>query len=58
MLGVILVIVASKRRSTSIQQTERYWLVIGIAALSVLVNLGMALVVGVDSYAVLQRRKE
>jgi MFS superfamily sulfate permease-like transporter len=56
MLGVILVVIASQLAYTSLQQASEYWLVIGIAVLGVLINLGLALVFGVLVYAVLRWR--
>jgi hypothetical protein len=57
LLGVILVILALQRGYTTLRQAEAYWLLIGIAALGVLVDLGVALVLGVGADAVLRRRR-
>ena len=55
MLGVILVIIAAQLGYTSLERADEYWLVIGIALLGVLVNLGIALLVGVLAYVIVGR---
>jgi MFS superfamily sulfate permease-like transporter len=56
MLGVILLVIAFQLGSTSLREASEYWLVIGIAILGVLINLGLALIVGVVAYVISRRR--
>lgn len=56
MLGIILVLVAAQLGVTSVRRSREYWLVIPIGLIGLLVNLGVALLVGVLAYVVLQRR--
>lgn len=49
-LGVILVIIAAQLGWTSVQKTDEYLLVLGVGALGILVNLGIAFVVGIVAY--------
>lgn len=56
MLGVILIVIASQLGYTSLRRASEYRLVIGIAVLGVLVNLGIALLVGIVIYAVLDQQ--
>jgi MFS superfamily sulfate permease-like transporter len=56
MLGVILVVIALRLAYTSIRQAEEYWVVIGIAVLGILVNLGIALIVGIVAYVLIRRQ--
>lgn len=55
-LGVILVLVAGQLGLTSLRQASEYWLVIPIGVLGVLLNLGLALGIGILAY-VLHRRQ-
>lgn len=57
MLGVILVLIGLQLGRTSIQQTQAYPLVLGIGVLGVVVNLGVAFVIGIFVYLFLQRRE-
>lgn len=57
MLGVILLVIAFQLGYTSIRRADQGWLVMGIAILGVLVNLGIALVIGVIAYQVLNHRE-
>lgn len=56
MLGMILVVIATQLGYTSLRQASEYWLVIGIAVFGVIVNLGIALIVGIVAYLVLHHR--
>lgn len=56
MLGVILVLVAAQLGYTSLRRASDYWLVISIGLIGLLVNLGVALVLGVLVFVVLRRR--
>lgn len=56
MLGVILLVIAYQLGSTSLRKASEYWLVIGIAILGVLINLGLALIVGVVAYVISRHR--
>ncbi|KTG28677.1 putative sulfate/molybdate transporter [Haloferax profundi] len=47
MLGVVLTVIALQLGRTSIRKTDEYVLVVGIGILGVVVNLGVAFVVGV-----------
>ncbi len=55
-LGVVLVLIALQLGRTSIRQTDNSLLVIGIGAVGVLINLGVAFVSGFFVYYALQRR--
>lgn len=55
MLGVILALVAVQLAKTSLHRTHAYPLVIGIGLLGVLVNLGVAFVVGLAAHRYLER---
>ncbi len=55
-LGVILIVIAFQLGYTSLRRASEYWLVIGIAVLGVLVNLGIALILGVVTYILLRHR--
>lgn len=57
MLGIVLVLVALQLGHTSLRRTDRYPLVIAIGAIGLLVNLGVAFVVGVLAYLLLQRQR-
>lgn len=57
MLGVILVLIGLQLARTSIQRTRTYPLVIGIGVLGVIVNLGVAFVVGIVVYLFFERRE-
>lgn len=57
MLGIILVLVALQLAQTSIHQTQSYPLVVGIGVLGVIANLGVAFVVGIGLYLVLEHRE-
>lgn len=56
MLGVILVLIAGQLGYTSLKRATDYWLVILIGLIGVLVNLGLALIVGVVAFVILSRR--
>lgn len=56
MLGVILVLIALQLARTSLQQTQAYPLVISIGLLGVIVNLGVAFIVGIAVWLYLERR--
>ncbi len=55
-LGVVLVLIGLQLGATSIRGTEAYPLVLGIGALGVVINLGVAFVVGVVVYLVARYR--
>jgi MFS superfamily sulfate permease-like transporter len=57
MLGVILALIGLQLAQTSLQQTQRNLLVVGIGLLGVIINLGVAFVVGLVAYLFLERRK-
>lgn len=57
MLGVILALIALQLGQTSIQQAQAYPLVVGIGVLGVIVNLGVAFVVGIAVYLVVRPRE-
>jgi hypothetical protein len=54
-LGVILALVALQLAKTSLQRAEEYRLVVGVALLGLLVNLGAAFVVGVAAHLLRER---
>lgn len=54
-LGVILVVIAGQLVWTSIRQTDEYLLVLGVGILGVLVNLGIAFVIGIIVYQLRHR---
>ncbi|MFW6003626.1 MAG: putative sulfate/molybdate transporter [Halanaeroarchaeum sp.] len=56
MLGVILVLIAVQLGRTSIREAEATVMVVGIGVLGVVVNLGVAFVVGIGAYLALQHR--
>jgi predicted phosphodiesterase len=56
MLGMILIVIAAQLGYTSLRQASEYWLVIGIAVLGVIVNLGIALIVGIVVFLVFRHR--
>ncbi|KAB1187664.1 MULTISPECIES: putative sulfate/molybdate transporter [Haloferax] len=55
MLGVVLAIIALQLARTSIRETEEYVFVVGIGVLGVVVNLGVAFVVGIVVWVVWER---
>ena len=55
MLGVILALVALQLAKTSLQQAQAYPLVIGIGLLGLVINLGVAFVVGLAVYLYVNR---
>ncbi len=55
-LGVILVLIGLQLGATSIRGTEAYPLVLGIGALGVVINLGVAFVAGIVVYPLARRR--
>ncbi|KAB1198346.1 MULTISPECIES: putative sulfate/molybdate transporter [Haloferax] len=57
MLGVVLAIIALQLARTSIRETEAYVLVAGIGVLGVVVNLGVAFVVGIVVWLMWERRR-
>lgn len=58
MLGVILALIALQLAKTSLQQTQAYPLVIGIGLLGVVINLGVAFVVGLAVYLYFDRKEK
>lgn len=58
MLGVILVLIGLQLGRTSLEQAETYPLVLGIGILGVVLNLGVAFVIGILLYLFSQRRKD
>jgi MFS superfamily sulfate permease-like transporter len=58
MLGVILGLVALQLGRTSVQQTDSHLLVLAIGVCGVVVNLGVAFVLGSLSYLLLARRSD
>lgn len=57
MLGIILVLIALQLGRTSIQGAQAYPLVVGIGVLGVIVNLGVAFVIGIAVYQLFRRRR-
>ena len=55
MLGVILVLISAQLGFTSLKRASDYWLVVAIGLLGLLVNIGLAFVVGILIYTVLRR---
>jgi MFS superfamily sulfate permease-like transporter len=55
-LGTVLVLIGLQLARTSIQRTETHLLVIGIGVLGVVINLGLAFVVGTAVYLLFDRR--
>jgi len=58
MLGVILVLIGLQLGRTSIEQSQAYPLVIGIGILGLVVNLGVAFLIGILLYLCLQHREK
>lgn len=56
MLGVILVLIGLQLGRTSIEQSQAYPLVIGIGILGLVINLGVAFLIGILSSLFLQHR--
>lgn len=56
MLGIILILIGLQLGRTSLQQSQTYPLVIGIGVLGLLVNLGVAFLIGILLYLFHQHR--
>jgi len=54
-LGVILAVIAAEFGKTSLERAETYPLVIGVGVLGLLTNLGVAFLVGIVGYHLLER---
>ena len=55
MLGVILILIALQLGRTSIVQTDTVWLAVGIGVLGLLINLGLAFIIGIAIWLALDR---